>query len=161
MFQFKHKIIATTALLLILIICGCSAWLYYDYKKVESSAPDNQIVKYELQTHEVFSDYPDNSKYHITSPEELNRFYEKYSDVLAINIEYFKHNDIFIQVQSESSGSINHKLESVNLNNNTVNFTISTDRPEIGTDDMVFWYFVAIIPRNQIANLNLSDWSTI
>ena len=88
MFQFKHKIIAATALLLILIICGCSAWLYYDYKKTEGTTSDDQIIKYELQTHEVFSNHPDNSKYHITSPEELSRFYEKYSDVLAINIEY-------------------------------------------------------------------------
>ena len=117
------------------------------------------IIKYELQTHEYFSDMPNVYKYYIDSENELNKFYSIYSDKLDINKEYLKNNSIFIQVEQVGSGSIQMKLSSVTFDNNTVNFIIAKDSPEIGTMDMAFWYFVAIIPNNQLKNLNLSNWN--
>lgn len=120
---------------------------------------NNEIIKYELQTHEYFSDAPNTNKYFIDSENELNKFYSIYSDELAINKDYLKNNSIFIQVEQVGSGSIQIKLSSVEFDNNTVNFIIDKNYPEIGTMDMAFWYLVAIIPNNQLNNLNLSNWS--
>ena len=160
MSRLKQKLIASAALLLVIIIGGCSAWLYYKYREKENPASNNQIIKYELQTSEVFDSPSNNSKYRITSTKELNDFYSKYSDVLNVNAKYLKYNDIFIQVKSEPSSSISHKLEDVDLENNTVNFIISTDEPSLKMADMAFWYFVAVIPRSQLNNLDLSSWET-
>ncbi len=133
---------------------------------VDSFKNDNQpkqtkddIIKYELQTHEYFSDVPNVNKYFIDSESELNKFYNIYSDELNINKDYLKNNSIFIQVSQVSSGSITMKLSSVTFDNNTVNFIVNEDSPEIGTDDMAFWYLVAIIPNAQLNNLNLSNWN--
>lgn len=120
---------------------------------------NNEIIKYELQTHEYFSDAPNANKYFIDSENELNKFYSIYSDELAINKDYLKNNSIFIQVEQVGSGSIQMKLSSVEFDKNTVNFIIDKNSPEIGTADMAFWYLVAIIPNNQLDNLNLSNWS--
>lgn len=120
---------------------------------------NNEIIKYELQTHEYFSDAPNTNKYFIDSENELNNFYSIYSDELTINKDYLKNNSIFIQVEQVGSGSIQMKLSSVEFDNNTVNFIIDKNSPEEGTMDMAFWYLVAIIPNDQLYNLNLSNWS--
>ena len=125
----------------------------------DENANNADIIKYELQTHEYFSGTSNVNKYFIDSEVELNKFYSIYSNKLDINKDYLKNNSIFIQVKQVSSGSIQMKLSSVTFDNNTVNFIIDTDSPEIGTMDMAFWYFVAIIPNNQLNNLDLSDWS--
>lgn len=134
--------------------------------KVDNFKNDNQqketnddIIKYELQTHEYFSDVPDVYNYFIDSESELNVFYNIYSDNLNINKNYLKNNSIFIQVSQASSGSTMMKLSSVTFDNNTVNFIVDKSSPKIGTDDMAFWYLVAIIPKEQLNNLNLSDWN--
>lgn len=134
--------------------------------KVDNLKNDNQqkentdnIIKYELQTHKYFSDVPNVYKYFIDSESELNTFYDIYSDELNINKKYLSNNSIFIQVSQVSSGSITMKLSSVTFDNNTVNFIVDTNSPEIGTDDMAFWYLVAIIPKEQLNNLNLSNWN--
>lgn len=134
--------------------------------KVDNFKNDNQqketnddIIKYELQTHEYFSDVPDVYNYFIDSESELNVFYNIYSDNLNINKNYLKNNSIFIQVSQASSGSTMMKLSSVTFDNNTVNFIVDKSSPQIGTDDMAFWYLVAIIPKEQLNNLNLSDWN--
>lgn len=120
---------------------------------------NNEIIKYEIQTHEYFSEAPNANKYFINSENELNKFYSIYSDKLDIDKNYLKNNSIFIQVEEVGSGSVQMKLSSVSFDNNTVNFIIDQNSPEIGTMDMAFWYFVAIIPNAQLNNLNLSNWS--
>lgn len=131
-------------------------------KEVEnekSNDKQNDIIKYELKVSEYFANKPNINKYFIDSETELNKFYSIYSDELNINTEYLKDNSIFIQVDEVSSGSIQKKLSSVTFDNNMVNFIIDTNSPEILTTDMAFWYFVAIIPNEQLKNLDLSNWS--
>ena len=155
-----NKLSAFVAGVLALIILGGGAWLWYNYQKpTEMPSPDEAIVKYELQTHEYFSDAPATTKYHIKTVKDLNDFYSLYSNQLAAKTEYLEHNDLFIEVRVANSGSIKHTLDAVNFDNNTVNFEISTTSPEIGTDDMAFWYFVAVIPKEKVKNLDTSAWS--
>ena len=78
---------------------------------------------------------------------------------LDIDKNYLENNSIFIQVEEVESGSVQMKLSSVSFDSNTINFSIDRNSPEIGTDDMAFWYFVAIIPNNKLNNLNLNNWS--
>lgn len=127
-------------------------------EKTNEKNTNNGIIKYELKTSEYFSNKPDTNKYFIDSEAELNEFYSIYSGALNINKDYLKNNSIFIQVDEEGSGSVQNKLSSVTFDNNTVNFIIDSDSPEIGTCDMAFWYFVAIIPNEQLNNLDLSHW---
>ncbi len=119
---------------------------------------NKDIIKYELQTHEYFDKTQNTNKYFIDSEQELNNFYSIYSNMLNINKDYLNDNSIFIQVKQVESGSVKLKLSSVSFDNNTVNFIIDENLPEIGTMDMAFWYFVAIIPNEKLNNLNIDNW---
>lgn len=149
--------------LIIIITIGCFIYKSYIDKQPAnnkiSNENNNDIIKYELQTREYFTDVPNGYKYFINSETELNKFYSIYSDQLSINKDYLKNNSIFIQVEQVGSGSIQMALSSVTFDNNTVNFIIDKNYPEIGTADMALWYFVAIIPNNKLNNLNLNNWS--
>ncbi|MCR5573107.1 MAG: hypothetical protein K6F57_05060 [Candidatus Saccharibacteria bacterium] len=156
----KRKFTAAIAGLLILVIAAGAGGLYFIYRKNNTPIVYEDVIKYEVQTHEYFPDAPRDNKYHINSQDELNEFYSIYSDELAIDTTYLEQNDILIQVQSEGPGSIQHKLEQVVIQNKKLSFQISTITPEIGTADMAFWYYVAIIPKDKLSNVNLNDWKT-
>ena len=144
--------VATIFLIILIIVIIVMGFFIYKFYT------DNGIIKYEIQTSEYFSNKPATNKYFIDSETELNKFYSIYSGKLNINKDYLKNNSIFIQVGQESSGSVQNKLSSVTFDNNTVNFIIDRDSPEMGTCDMAFWYYVAIIPNEQLNNLDLSNW---
>ena len=157
--KIKNKINLNIIFLIIALIIIIIIGLFiYKLNKNKQTA-NNSIIKYELQTHEYFSNKPNINNYFIDSEAELKEFYNIYSNKLNINKNYLKYNSIFIQVSQVGSGSIKKKLSSVTFDNNTVNFIVDTDSPEIGTMDMAFWYLVAIIPNEQLNNLNLSNWS--
>ena len=131
------------------LVTGCS------FKK----SRNENIMKYELQTHEYFSGFNHNTnKFYIDSEEELEEFYSLFSDTLNIDKTYLKDNTIFIQVKQVGSGSIKMKLEDVTFDNNTVNFSITEDIPEMGTDDMACWYLVAIIPNHKLQGIKFDEW---
>lgn len=157
-----QKITAIIAIILILIIGGCGYWLYRNYAPTEvKDAPNTSmsgIIKYELQTHEYFDGKPQNARYRISTEDDLTSFYAIYSDKLNANVEYLKSNDLFIEVRTEGSGSTKNTLSDVTIENNKLEFIIDTDTPEVGTTDMAFWYFVAVIPKDKLTNLDLSDW---
>ena len=132
-------------------------YIVLNKKDVKYNLNDN-IIKYELQTSENFIDIPNTNKYFIDSVAELNKFYSIYSDVLDIDKNYLENNSIFIQVELASSGSITMELSSVTFENNTVNFVVNEDYPEIGTNDMAFWYLVAMIPNDKLSALKFDEW---
>lgn len=148
----KKKVICIMAVLVVLIS------MIVIYIVLDNMNVSNDIIKYELQTSEYFRDIPDNNKYFIDSIDELNNFYSIYSDVLDIDKNYLRDNSIFIQVEEVPTGSVSMELSSVTLEDNTVNFNIKKDNVEIGTNDMAFWYFVAIIPNDKLSNLKFDDW---
>ena len=148
----KKKVICIMAVLVVLIS------MIVTYIVLDNMNVSNDIIKYELQTSEYFRDIPDNNKYFIDSIDELNNFYSIYSDVLDIDKNYLENNSIFIQVELASSGSITMELSSVTFENNTVNFVVNEDYPEIGTNDMAFWYLVAIIPNDKLSALKFDEW---
>ncbi len=125
----------------------------------EKDVDNNGVIKYELKTRESLGDIPNINKYFIDSEDELNNFYSIFSDELDLNKDYLNDNSVFIQVEKVSSGSIKVHLSSVTFDDNTVNFVVDKDYPQVGTADIGFWYLVAIIPNNKLNNLNLSDWS--
>ncbi len=132
-------------------------------KPVEEEQPKEEVKKlevkkYDLQTHEYFEKAPSDTKYMINTVDELNVFYYLYSDVLNIDDKELKDYTIFIEVKEANSGSILYKFLDVNIGGK-VNFVIDEDIPEVGTDDMAFWYFVAMIPNDKLANVDISDWA--
>ncbi len=158
---FSAKLSIIAAILLLLVIGGGAYWLYSNgnFSHEQNTESSEIAIKYELQTHEYYPlDKLNHRQFHIESESDLEAFYSLFSDKLEVNPEYLKGNDIFIKVAPASSGSIKHTLKDVNFDNNTVNFIISTESPEVGTDDMAFWYFVAVIPRDKLKNIDTSDW---
>lgn len=134
-------------------------------EKIISIKKNEEIITYELQTNEYFENAPHIYKYKIDSIEELNTFYSLYSNKLSassskINIDknYLKKNTIFIMVEQKNSGSIKLKLSSVTFDNNKVNFNIKRETPQIVTEDMSFWYIVALVPNTKLKNINTNDW---
>ncbi len=124
----------------------------------KSNLDEGEIIKFELRTSEYFSNMPKEYKYIINSEKELEKFYEIYSGKLNIDKNYLNDNTIFIEVSGVNSGSITKKLKEITFENNTVNFIIDTEYPEVGTDDMGFWYMVGIIPNNKLTNINTDNW---
>lgn len=118
---------------------------------------NNEITFYELKTHEYFRGVS-NGKYYINSLKELRSFYSLYSNEISIDEDKLSDNTFFIETIEVPSGSISIKLSDVNFNNNKVNFVIDRITPEICTDDMAFWYLVAIIPNNMLDSVDISDW---
>jgi len=174
--NLKLKFVTTFLIIAIIIIIIMGVGIYKLYEDKQSldkklSTLNNEVVelqnivnncgiiKYELQTHEYFSNLPSTNKYFINSETELEKFYDIYSNKLDINMEYLKSNSMFIQVEQVGSGSIQMKLADVTFDNGTVNFIVNKSSPEIGTADMAFWYLVAIIPNNKLNDLDLSNWS--
>ncbi len=119
---------------------------------------NTNITFYELQTHEYFSGISD-GKYYINSSDELKKFYSLYSDKISIDEDKLSGNTFFIETIQVGSGSISISLSDVNLNNKKVNFVIDKNTPENGTDDMAFWYLVAIIPNNMLKGIDISEWN--
>ena len=149
-----YKKIIFIFIVIIVLIRG----IYGLYKiNSEKENLNNKITFYELKTHEYFS-VVNNGKYYIDSKEELKKFYSLYSDKISIDEGKLSDNTFFIETIKVPSGSISIKLNDVNLNNNKVNFVIDKNTPEIGTDDMAFWYLVAIIPNDMLKNINISEW---
>lgn len=151
-----YKKIIFVVIVILVLIRGIYGIYNIITDKKESN--DNKITFYELKTSEYFPDI-NNGKYYINSLEELNNFYSLYSDILNINVNYLNDNSLFINTIEVSSGSISIKLRDVNLDNNKVNFVINREVPEVGTDDMAFWYLVAIIPNDMLNGVNISDWN--
>ena len=127
---------------------------YFVFKKSDNN---NEIVKYELQTHEYFENLPKEDKYYISSVSELNSFYNLYYHNLHIDEKILNNNAVFIQVKQVGSGSIQMELKDVLIDKN-VSFDIKESKENIGTADMAFWYFVAIIPKKSLENCNLDGW---
>lgn len=137
-------------LLGILIIISCFIFEMINNK--------NSIIKYELKTSEYYENNLVDNKYYVDDEYELDIFYDLYSDRLNIKPEIFEKYDLFIEVREASSGSISYELEEVKIFGDNVEFIIKENSPEVGTDDMAFWYFVAQIPKGQVRILDNSEW---
>lgn len=120
---------------------------------------NNGISYYALQTHEYY-EKDSNMKYVLKTKEELDRFYKKYSTAVNVDKDKFNNYYVLIVMQPQGSGSVKANLNGVSIKNNKPIFDIKWDYPEIGTDDMALWYFVAYIPRSY-NNLDLSEYRGI
>ena len=159
----KKKILIIGGIVLGVIVLVVVGILLFKKPKEEEKPQEEEkktleVVSYELQTHEYFENKPEENKYMINTVEELNKFYYLYSDVLNIKEKELKDYTMFVEVREESSGSVENKLKSVSIGKK-VTFVIDTKSPEVGTDDMAFWYFVAMIPNERLVDVDLSDWS--
>ena len=148
-------------LLLVIVSFGVGLFIYIKlFNKDDNDVISSDIIMFEVETSEYFDDDLINiNSYVIDSVSELESFYNIYSDKLDLDVSYLDGNHVFVQVSQVGSGSIQKELVDVNFNNNRVNFVVSQTSPEIGTDDMAFWYLVAVIPDSKLNNLNLDDWA--
>ena len=132
---------------------------YNRYYFSKEKRNDSIIAKkiFERQTHQYFGrEY--NKQYFIDSDDDYRAFRDIYRTDLEIDDYDLSKYSVFIKTESEGSGSTRKALNRVYVDNSKILFDISTDRALIGTDDMVYWYFVAIIDKDQLINLDLSDW---
>ena len=107
-------------------------------------------INYEI---EYLEDFSGEKRYVLIEGEKCYLIYD-----LEIDDYDLSKYSVFIKTESEGSGSTRKVLNRVYVDNSKIIFDISTDRALIGTDDMVYWYFVAIIDKDQLINLDLSDW---
>ena len=125
----------------------------YDKEKYDI----NEIIKYEIQTHE----YNRNKigKYYINSKDELDSFYKLFSKDVKIDENYLYSNIIFVQIETVGSSGIKCKLNDVKIENRNISFVYDETVPEGAmTDDMASWYMIAIIPKNKLNNIDISEW---
>ena len=127
-------------------------------KTNDNYVQSNNIITFEEQTSQDIEN--SDGQYYIDSEKALNTFYDNYNIELNINKKYIKNSIILIKVKGTNSGSNEFSLEDIEYDsNNKINFNIK-DKTEgmFGTMDMATWYFVAIIPKDELTNADFSDW---
>ena len=119
------------------------------------------IKYYEKQTHQYYDKkgFADNT-FLIDSEKEYNIFKKQYDTPIDEKVNFEK-DLLFIQVKPASSGSIMMKLKKVVIKKDQIVFQIKEKTPKKVTDDIAFWYFVAVIPRDKAAQYDLSNWHKI
>lgn len=143
-------------------------------KPLTPVSQSEDIILYELKTSEYYDPKPDTEKYCINSADELNLFFSIFSDALRdkelrpasdvpgdlFTLEEYLESDysVFIQVREVGSGSVKMKLSSISLDEHGLSFIINSAHPQNQTADMAFWYFVAVIPNEQLTGVDTSDW---
>ena len=159
----KKKLLIIGGIVLGVIVLVIVGVLLFKKPKVEEEPPKEEEKKpldiryYELQTHEYFENSPEETKYMINSVDELNIFYYLFSDVLNIKEKELLDCTMFVEVRQVGSGSIKYKVLDVNVSGK-INFLIKEDEPEIGTEDMAFWYLVAFIPNDRLVDVDTREW---
>ena len=150
----KKKIISYTIMTLVaLLIVGGVVYLYLTYVN-----PIKGIKFYERQTHQYYdSQNYSNAHYMIDSKEEFKVFKKRYGDPIKEKMNFDK-DILFIQTISTRSSSIKMKLKRVGIKDEKLVFRIKTKTPKNQTDDIAFWYFVAVIPKDKLKGIDLSDW---
>ncbi len=144
----KKYIICFEIIVFTLLLTGCG-----------KENKNENIVMYELKTSDYYDFiYNNSNSFYIDSEEELEKFYSLLSKDLNIDKKYLEDSTIFVQVKQVGSGSISIKLKDVSFDNNTINFSISENIPEVGTADMACWYLVAIVPNDMLQGINYDGW---
>ena len=64
-------------------------------------------------------------------------------------VVHFEEDTVFVKLAPASSGSIDRAVTNVKINNGNLEFEIDEDVPKYGTDNMVTWYYVAVVPKEQ------------
>jgi len=150
----KKKIISYTIMTLVaILIVGGVVYLYLTYVD-----PIKGIKFYERQTHQYY-DSQNYSKAHymIDSKEEFKVFKKRYDDPIKEKMNFDK-DILFIQTIPTRSSSIKMKLKRVGIKDEKLVFRIKTKSPKNQTDDIAFWYFVAVIPKDKLKGIDLSNW---
>jgi hypothetical protein len=150
----KKKIISYTIMTLVaILIVGGVIYLYLTYVD-----PIKGIKFYERQTHQYYdSQNYSNAHYMIDSKEEFKVFKKRYDNPIKEKMNFDK-DILFIQTIPTRSSSIKMKLKRVGIKDEKLVFRIKTKTPKIQTDDIAFWYFVAVIPKEKLKEIDLSDW---
>lgn len=131
-----------------------------DENNIFNKSNDPSVDFYAIKTHGGFNDVVWNTMYKITNEDELEMFYKLYDGFYLSKDNYdLSKNTIFIETLEYGSGSVSVDFKGVSINKN-VKFKVSTDRPEIGTCDMAYWYLVAIIPNTKLNGVNVTAWKS-
>lgn len=145
------KKVAISIFILILLVGLCIL-------NLNKGINDGSIDFFAIKTGEYYDDMRAWANYKITNEEELETFYALYRHVLPRDYD-LSNNTIFVQTQSCTSGSVKVDFKRVNINRK-LKFKVSTESPMMGTDDMAFWYLVAIIPNTKLNNVNVDEWKS-
>lgn len=150
----KKKILIIVSIIVAILIVVGVIHLAITYTK-----PIKTIKFYERQTHQYFdSRNYSNGQYIIESDKEFKVFKKRYDDPIKEKMNFDK-NVLFIKTEPANSSSITKKLKRVGTKDNKLIFTIKTKTPKNVTDDIAFWYYVAVISKDEIQGLDLTDWS--
>ncbi len=151
----KKKIIISYSImaLVAILIIGGVVYLYSTYVD-----PIKGIKFYERQTHQYYDNYNHaNAHYMIDSKDEFKVFKKRYDDPIKEKINFDKE-ILFIQTIPKRSSSIQMKLKRVGIKDDKLVFKIKTKTPKNQTDDIAFWYFVAVVPKEKLKGVDISDW---
>ena len=122
----------------------------------EEEKESSEVKTYAIQSHEYYDDLTC-FKYAITSKDELDVFKTKFKEDLSLDDVDFDNNKVFIQLEVESSGSVQKEITDFIIDTNIL-FVIKTKSSEAVTDDMALWYYVAIVPNDKLEDTNYSAW---
>lgn len=145
-------------LYLVIVLIVIALGISISYFLINGKEKGNEIITYSKQIDEVVDNLPEYSKYFINSEDELTNFYKIYSSKLNIKKDYLNENFIFIETRTES-GNTTVSLDSISFENGKISLNIKESKPSFSTDDLKFWYFVAIIPKEKLVNYSIEGWA--
>lgn len=129
------------------------------FSKLKFSTDKNYTI-FKTKTSQYFEKEQYNEEgYIIDSQKELELFNKKFNNSIKLDDISFSENTVFIKMKSVGSGSIYMDFKSAKIVDGELVFDIEEQFPEggIGTDDMAFWYFVAVIPNDDASLIHLNN----
>ena len=118
---------------------------------------ENSINYYANKDHTYYDDYK-NEIMIIDSNKELDAFEKVFGKYIISPVVHFEEDTVFVKLVPASSGSIDRTVTNVKINNGNLEFEIDEDVPKYGTDNMVTWYYVAVVPKEQAILIKTKDF---
>ena len=131
--------------------------LDYSYSLDLSSNTIDYIKKFEYKEHSINTNIRENYFY-IDSQSELDAFNKLFNYELDVNDVKFGKEVILVNYIRTGSGSNKFKLNDIYVKYDRVMFDIDRYIPEVGTDDMAYWFVGAVVNEKDIEDYDLTMW---
>jgi len=126
-------------------------------KIISDIKPESNINYYANRDHTYYDDYK-NEVMIIDSNKELDAFEKVFGKYIISPVVHFEEDTVFVKLVPASSGSIDRTITNVRISDSKLIFEVDESAPKYGTDDMVTWYYIAVVPNNKAKLINTKDF---
>ncbi len=97
-------------------------------------------------------------KLYINNVSELNTFSGYFTNDLNQYENELSDKSLFVQVVQKEPGGARIIYDGVSLDNNKLSFLYQVYEPDTGTNNMEYYYLIALIPNEDLNGIDISEW---